>query len=488
MANFISKFKIACCSFDWKQAIIPFYILLGCIATGTRIDFDYYFLVENGKWIVENQALPFYDWMSMHDNLSIIVQQYPISIIIYLIDVLFGEVGNKVFFAIINMVVFWLIFKLTLLKSKDNYPCSYVLNLVAALFINASFGTIRPQIFSCLFVVSAVYILEHYKITKKKQWLFLLPGLALIQCNFHSTFFLAIIGVYGTYLLFELIGEIKNKNKINYTFIILFIISILTGFINPYGIEACLQPFFTSGYKIYSTITELKKMMGISVLLVIISIIIFCFSIAKNKDIKDKELFLLTLVTGLASLFCIRVLIFYIPIFSITLSSYFELKKHDKKEELTSGKRLILTSLCCIVLAFCTQTLFDTRVIAEIAPYKDVKDYCIENNIDCDDKTFYATNIIEGQYMYHFLNMRPYIDGRLETFIDSLNHQYDYSTEYINVKNGLSDMEEFINKYNFDFLLIEKDTLSNTLINKYGDEKYNMIYENEVYKLWQKKN
>ena len=484
--NFSNKFKNACINYNWKQLKIPFYILLACISTGVGISDDYYFLIENGKWIVENQALPFYDWMSMNDDLAIVMQQYPISILVYLTNYLGGLLGCKLFFALINFILFILIFKLTLIKSKNNYSCSYMLTILAGLFINGAFGSIRPQIFSCLFVILAIYILENYKTTQKKYLLYFLPLLSLVQCNFHSTFFFAVIGVYGIYFCIDHVMRMKDLKNINFLFLLMLLISLGTGFLNPYGVSACLQPFFTRGYIIYSTVTELKEMTGLSVILLMFSMIILFINSSKNKIIENIELFSLTIITCIFSLLCIRVLIFYIPIYAITLSSCFK-KKENKVEESISKQQLnILTIICFVLLLISFIPMFDNRDAKSTTYFEDVKDYCVENNIDCKDKTLFPINGIEGQYMYHYLGMRPYIDSRIETYIDSLNHKYDYSTEHYLVVNGITNTEEFINKYNFDFLLLYKGDYFDREVSENETEKYNVIYENQMYRLWQK--
>ena len=60
-------------------------------------DPDMYFLAATGRYIVENRVVPIINPFTIHDGLKIIVQQWIIDIVNYLIYDHFGNIGIFIF-------------------------------------------------------------------------------------------------------------------------------------------------------------------------------------------------------------------------------------------------------------------------------------------------------------------------------------------------------------------------------------------------------
>ena len=85
------------------------------------------------------------------------------------------------------------------------------------------------------------------------------------------------------------------------------------------------------------------------------------------------------------------------------------------------------------------------------------------------------TNFNDGQYL-EFNGYHPYIDGRAEVFLKSNNKEYDYFYEYASMFDGGIYYRDFIDKYDFNYLIIHSNTdctLYNALIH---DEDFEIVY------------
>ena len=67
----------------------------------------------------------------------------------------------------------------------------------------------------------------------------------------------------------------------------------------------------------------------------------------------------------------------------------------------------------------------------------------------------------DGGYV-EFRGYKSYIDSRAEVFLKKNNHKEDIYKEYYEFETGLMGKDEFLKKYNFDFILV-----------KFGDRLYN---------------
>ena len=101
------------------------------------------------------------------------------------------------------------------------------------------------------------------------------------------------------------------------------------------------------------------------------------------------------------------------------------------------------------------------------------------------DEVVLFTGFDYGQYM-EFKGFHPYIDGRAELFLKDNNHEADYLKEYYNLLAGKLDCEEFINKYGFNYLVVEKQEKH---LYKYleNNEKFERVLSDKKLSLFRRK-
>ena len=78
----------------------------------------------------------------------------------------------------------------------------------------------------------------------------------------------------------------------------------------------------------------------------------------------------------------------------------------------------------------------------------------LQNNESNHDVKIMTTYDL-GSYVEYF-GYKPYIDTRAEVFYENLNHKADIMDEYLAVKTGKIHYKDFLDKYNFDYVLTEK--------------------------------
>ena len=103
--------------------------------------------------------------------------------------------------------------------------------------------------------------MELYAKTNNKKYLLILPIISLIQINIHGMFFFMLFIFMLPYIVNAFKFNFKNDIQKKYDLkpiVLIMIIMLLTGLINPYGIKNILYVFTSYGQKILNeTIIEL---------------------------------------------------------------------------------------------------------------------------------------------------------------------------------------------------------------------------------------
>ena len=90
----------------------------------------------------------------------------------------------------------------------------------------------------------------------------------------------------------------------------------------------------------------------------------------------------------------------------------------------------------------------------------------------------------DGSY-FEFSGYHPYIDGRAEIFLKSNNKKEDILDEYFSVYYGKTDIAKFLEKYDFDYLVVGKDSyfLYNYLKT---DKNYQVVVKSKNKKMYKR--
>lgn len=428
---------------------------------------DVWFLFSHGKYVLEH-GFPHTEFLTIHENLHFVMQQWGFSVIIFLIYKFTGNIGVYFFIFFINLLILFFLYKLCMLLSSNNKYFSCLIAAITDLFLEMVFIAPRPQLISLLLLIITIYILELFFSGKAKS-IWFIPLISLILINIHAAYWPMLFIVILPYLAESLFFLFKKNDKKLYNLLIIFFIAILMGFINPYGIEAMIYSFYSYGIEEFNVlIREMHPVAfkgpssvivpSLIILLVIIVNLLFIIKNRKNVSIHQLLLFL-----GFSFMAFLNLKNFAFLIIGTIPFLVCFFKKNFKSE---ISIFIILTFLPIFLIIFLINNNQKQYLIRDDKNSKIV-DYLDKN---ANKKIKLYTDFDDGSY-YEYHGYKCYIDSRAEVFIKSINHKEDIFHEYYLLFTGKIKYENFINKYNFDYMVINKKS-----------DLYKYISHGDVYK------
>lgn len=440
------------------------------------LDNDFWFLINTGKYILNN-GFPHIEPFTIHSDLNFIVQQWLTDVIFYKIYSNFNICGMYIFITIFYIIIITLLYKICLLISNNKRKLSLFITILATSMVQNMFIVSRPHIFDISLLLSELYLLELYIKSNNKNYLLGLPIISILMINLHASLWpMSFVMLLPYYL-----GRINTKRttKENYKLkpiIVITIIMLLLGLTNPYGIDSITYLFNSYGVDyINNSVSEMRPLvlensfMSI-IIYTFIFIIIISYYITRTKKLNIRYL-LLFLGTLYLALSHKRGLMFLgiASIFSLSynLKDYCQEESNQVKRTLLSEYILPLILLTFFIVITVTNVEFqyeDSMVLSKVATYLD-------NNTEKSVKIY--TSYDDGSYL-EYRGYKCYLDPRAEVFLKSINKKEDILLEYYKLQSGIINYKEFLNKYNFDYLLLEDDILE-TYIEE--EKNYQKVYE-----------
>lgn len=440
-----------------------------------NLDNDFWFLINTGKYIINN-GFPHIEPFTMHNDFNFIVQQWLTDIIFYKIYSEFNIYGMYIFMIIINIIITCILYKICLLVSCNKIKLSLFTTILIVAIIKNLFIVTRPYIFDITLILLELYLLELYIKNNNKYYLLGLPIISLLMINLHASMWPMIFVILLPYYLGRINTKYTTKEKYKLKpIIITTLIMLLLGIVNPYDIEAITYLFNSYGVEdINKFITEMKPLtLESNPLSIIVYIFIFIIIISyyiKKKRVVNTRYLLLFLGTLYLTLSHIRGLMFLAIAGTLNLS--YNLKDYCSEEE-KETKNILNEYVLPIILL-----IFFIIIIITNSSFKFEKDMALskvanylDNNTGKNIKVY--TNYNDGGYL-EYRGYKCYIDPRAEVFIKSINKKEDIFKEFYELQHGMINAKEFLNKYNFDYLLLEDDLLE-VYINELPN--YQKVYE-----------
>ncbi len=459
----------------FKYIILFLIPILFFIQYNLRIDNDFWFTIKEGEYVINNgfpNVVPF----TIYDNLNFIYQSYGAGVIFSFIYKLLGTYGILFFVIFILIIMTYFYYRLCMKVSNNNENISILVTVITMSLLAINYITTRPQIFTYLNLIIVLYIMELYSNTNNRKYLYILPIISLIQSNIHCMFFFMLI-IFMLSYIFNNSKEYEIK-----PILVTMLFMILTGLINPYGINNLLYVFNSYGQNILEkTIKELQPLSFSSLfgkIHIFIILIIYILYFKSRKKIPIRYLLLLFGTTYLAFDTLRGVSLFIIGSFFPLVYLYKDIPNIDISKYIPKIIKVLITII-----------LFIISLIIIFIPrnyYPDAKepiDYLVNNYIISDIKLY--TSFSDGSYAV-YKGIKCSMDPRAEVFLKKNNHKFDIYKEYYDLQMGIIDYNEYIKKYNFTHLLINK---KDYLYNKLEKNSYNyiVIKEYENYKIYIRK-
>ncbi len=451
-----------------------------------KLDNDFWFLINTGKYIINN-GIPHIEPFTIHSNLSFVAQQWLTDIIFYLIYNKFNIYGMYIFILISNIIVVFLLYKLSLLVNKGNEKNAILTTIIIDIIYARLFLSTRPQVFDIILLLLELYLLELYIKRNNKKYLIGLPIISLLMINLHASVWPMVF----VFLLPYYIGRINLKftTKENYKLKPLIIVTItmfLFGFINPYGIDAMKYFFNSYGIdKIDESINEMAPLTiknGMTIYIYILFIIITHVINKKNKV--NLRYVLLILGTTLLSLQHIKGVLFLlitsIIAINYNLKDIFPEENRNDNVKINKYIKIIPIIILCIIILISFKN--KDYVKEEDNYYYEISEILKENKAET---SIIYTGYNAGSYI-EYQGFKCYIDPRAEVFLKSMNKKEDIFNEYYRLQNSKINIKDFINKYKFDYIIIDN---YESILHTYIDEidEYTQIYnKNDELKLYKR--
>lgn len=464
-----------------------FVLLFGSIDNG--IDYDFWARLIVGKSYFQTGELFSHDFYSYGTTHKFIDHEWGSSLLFYLVQNNFGDIGIYLFKSIIIFLSLFLLIQTIKLNNK-NVKLNFLFFFFAIQSISYSlFATIRCQSFSFLFFALYLYLLQRIKIKNEHRLLWCFPILNIIWANLHGGFVigLALILIYS-------IGEyLNNKNsKIGLYLFVVFLISSFSTLINPYGMNYLL--FIFDAFKLNRIhITEWQSaffnkqyifMLLKFKIFFISAILIFIYSIIKNikktslveylKSI-DKTKYLILLFCTIISLKVLRCHVFFTySIIAFCYLDFYNIFNKKLNPKIDKIKEIVIFVLITIsFISHLNQYKFiNTTKNSQYPIY--IVEFIKQNNL----RGNVFVNFHLGSYCAYKLypNNHVYMDGRYEEVYD--NELINKMADVFLSKN----YKKFLNDFHNDILIIDNNYPIKQSLN--NEKNWFLAYEDKIYSLY----
>ena len=490
--------------------IIPFVPFLSVLWVKTALDNDTYWIIKTGEYICNN-GIPTKDFLTMHTNMDLVVQQWLSDVIYYKAYELLGVMGPVLIVMAAILVFSGLMYKLCMIMTNNSVRSALASVLVSASM--SSFFVTRPQVFTYCIILIELICLEKYVKDGKIKHLIALPILSVAVVNLHASMWTMLFIFLLPYLANALPMKINGKSisccKI-LPLIITALIMIPCGMITPYGIKGLSFIFTTSiGDKVNSSINELKPVVlssspGDIVMFIIPVLIAACYIIHKSGKSTVRYV-LLTVGTG-AMMMMYRKLGAYFMIAAVPAVMYYlndidiigyivkmnEKAKAKPKKNEKNNTPLLVTLICILVSGILIYTFvgfgIDASEFIKSGGANEEMDKVI-NAMEADIKENPVDELImfngfnTGGYL-EFKGYKTYIDPRADSFVKEANNDFDYLTEYFDVKTGNVYFKDVFDKYGFNYAIVDLNSELPIYSQISNNDGYKLVFESEDYALF----
>lgn len=459
-------------------------LLIPILVIGKYLDNDIWFMLNHGRYISQN-GFTTIEPFTVHEGLEFSFEKWLTCLIFYKV---YEKLGIKAIISlvyIVGIIIELLVLLATSIISK-NKTVNLLTTTITCSLLFIPYLKSRPQIFSFALLILQFIFTEKYAKTNNKKYLFPLPAVSIVYMQLHSTMWPMLFIMLLPYLcdspkLAKGLGlpEIKY-NKL--PLIIIALISLAVGIINPYGIRSVTYLIKSIGIA-NTSISEVAAP-DILDILNLTSVLAFIHAMywaikAIKKDNKLNVLLLryIYILLGTFALFAyaLRNGAFYI-IFAGIITAYMfenmEFKNYDAK--------MAVIAYIGLIVAVIVYTSDNSSIYRQTESYEALNGLKEQINNAEDIKIY--TDFNSGGYA-EFLGFKAYIDPRAEVFIKEINGKENIFKEFTYVNGGKIHYDEIQKKYKFDYWLVATDSTLNTYIAK--DDNYKLVVETTDYNIYQ---
>ena len=461
--KFIKKYKY------WFM-VLPILAITLTFVSLYVIPNDYWWHIKAGEYIVTNKVIPFTDvfsWIGIKEGFYWHSHEWLTEVVLFLNFKLFGQCSGYMFAVSLVLVLAILLYFFNRERYMQNKLLAIIWVFIGAFaFIYVS--SPRPHLISFIFLTITIYLLYEYRENENSKKIWVIPFISFLWVNFHGgssnlPYILTFIFIFTGLFNFE-IGKISFKrlsNKQIKTYLIIAICSILVLAINPHGLDMITYPYTNMGddfmlFNIAEWRSPDLKIKTDLIYYIIMAIPIMLFTTTKRKiDFID-----LTLAVAFIYLTSKSVR-FSILLYIVSTFFIFKYVEH-LKFELKSNKLIkiidkikVFSYKLIIAFSFAIIVIIPLIVITSNVPGKlftaPISDEIIEYIKEAKPERLYNSYNAGGYLIYN--DIPVFVDGRADMY--SVGGTLK---DAMKLDEMLVDVEEVINKYDFDMFLLAKDT------------------------------
>lgn len=478
-------------------------------------DTDAYFLIENGRYIVEN-GIPHTNPWNINEGMKIVIQQPLCSVLNYIGYRIFGIYEMWKLAVLENAILLSAMWVLTGVFTKDHFRRINALTIFEACLLSTNFVTTRPYQLTMSISILELLVLFRWKIrtaeyknerilknenAKKPsalKYYVLLFLIAVLQANYQASFlimlFLWPLCFYvpaakdiWTAMTDRDFKYFKEQAKLFiYHYSPVYCVLFLGALCNPYGLDGVFYLFNASPAmnSMSSWIMETTKpaLFGISGLLVLITAaVLLGKKIYKSTTPTDSALFYVcigsSILTGIA---CRNM---WMGLLAAVLCWARASERTPQFEERYEKSLQKIVPLGCIVIACCSLAMAGQSIgVVENSCHIAAIEYL--EQFDKEDVVLY-TEFNTGAMM-EFAGYKVYMDARPELYTDNNTGTENYLDEWITAfKNENEEYETLFDKYGFTHFEVMVGSTGEYYL-RYHDE-YELIDKTDNYALYERR-
>ena len=425
---------------------------------GRITDYDFWFHYSAGEYFAETGMVPntpIWSWYGLQEGLSWISHEWLFGVIIYYICEWFGIVGVYLFAPLMLGTVLML----TVFLFRKELMRNYVLSIIGIALAGQILGmgsASRPQLFAYMMTIFLFYVLKK-DAEKDSKIIYALPVLTILWTNIHGGSYMLIHGFLLISLLVHLfdfrLGKIvfeKHSKNRSIRRLLVLLACIIVIPLNAHGLDMVFYPVSNLGDKLMqSTIMEwfspdLKDPAHVKIY--VMMALGICSLVSTKKDIKAIDMltmFAYIFLTARSFRFCIQMTLVILPIaltYADSVDEWLKLTK-DKLITILLGSLLFMYSIASLATVMNT---IDEPINYNVFPSDEILEVVKETN---PDKLLNGYN--EGGYLI-YKDIKVFIDGRADIY-----SRYNLK-DYMNIVNFKINSLELIEKYGFDYILLNK--------------------------------
>ncbi len=464
-------------------------LYLPCFFIHTDLDNDIWFLLNSGRYVLQN-GIPYIEPFTMHQNMSFIMQQWLTAVIYWGAYSKFGVAGLLAIVFLIFACIIRVVYQLAKYLSKGNFIASFLAAFLTALLLTP-FLVSRPILFTLLILICELYLLERYIGDRKPAYLIGLPILSALLVNLHAAmwpvqFVLLVPYIIDSFRFKLLMVEGQGYDK--RFFIPAILLMFAAGFANPYGIDAMTYLFRSYGY---TEINQVNEMMpaninnALGILIFATFFLIGAVYFLKKNGKTRLRYVLLTMGTAVLSLSSTRSFVIFVVCSMFPLAYWLQdLTLPENKIKTTKGT-LALRAVLIVLVSLELIYAFHSRAVkiaqTEVEPPVSGAVHYLLAQESPEDIVLY-TGYDDGGYA-EFMGFRPYIDPRAEVFVQKNNKTRDIMKEYYLLQAGGVYYKELLDAYHFTHLIVSDYDILHTYLPY--DSDYRLVYDDGAYFVYQ---